>query len=130
MFDPRRPSEWILLLRYYQTGIVNTVFGFGAFAVLVWLGLWIYLAQILAHMAGVAFNYVTYSRYAFAGHRASKWRFVLSYGVNYLLSLGVLWGFTHVIASPYLAGLSTIAVVSIVNFFILKRLVFAAPEPI
>ena len=117
-----------MLLRYYNAGVVNTIFGFGAFAVLVWLGLWVYLAQILSTIAGVAFNYVTYSRYAFAGHRASKWRFVASYGVNYLLSVAVLWGFLHVLTSPYLAGLAAVAVVSVVNFFILKRLVFAAPD--
>jgi putative flippase GtrA len=128
VFDPRQPSEWKALFRYYQAGIVNTVFGFGAFSALVWMGLGIFVAQIVAHVMGVAFNYVTYSRYAFAGHQASTWRFVISYAANYLLSLAALWLFSRVVASPYFAGGLTVGTVSIINFFILKRLVFAPPK--
>lgn len=126
MFDWRSPSEWKQLWRYYQAGVANTAVGYGLFALFVWLGMNVFLAQIFSHLLGVAFNYFTYSRHAFVGHKASKSRFVLSYAGNYLLGLAVLAAATRVVSSPYLAGFISVVFVSLVNYFILKRFVFRA----
>ncbi len=125
MFDWRSPAEWKRLWRYYQAGLVNTIFGYGLFALLVWLGLNIYLAQIFSHVLGASFNYLTYSRYAFATHEASKVRFALSYVGNYFLGLTGLAMIARFVASPYFAGFLATMFVSLVNYFVLKRLVFA-----
>lgn len=124
MLDWRSSTEWKRVWRYYQAGVVNTLFGYGLFAFFVWLGLNIYVAQITAHVLGMTFNYFTYSRYAFAGHENSKSRFVISYAFNYLLGLVALAGATRFVSSPYVAGLIAVIFVSVVNYFILKRLVF------
>jgi putative flippase GtrA len=124
MLDWRSSTEWKRVWRYYQAGVVNTLFGYGLFAFFVWLGLNIYVAQITAHVLGMTFNYFTYSRYAFAGHESSKSRFVISYAFNYLLGLVALAGATRFVSSPYVAGLIAVIFVSVVNYFILKRLVF------
>lgn len=110
--------------RYYQAGVVNTAFGLGAYSLLVWLGLNMFLAQFLAHTAGVAFNYLTYSRHVFRDAKPAKLRFVVSYGFNYLLGLATLAAVAQAVASPYLAGLVTAVLVSIVNYFVLKHLIF------
>lgn len=112
------------LWRYYQAGIVNTLFGYGVYAALLKLGLWMYAAQLIAHVLGVAFNYSSYSRHVFQDSRASKLRFVLSYGFNYLLSLASLAAAAQLIRSPYLAGAVAVIFVSLVNYFVLKNLVF------
>ena len=114
------------LWRYYQAGIVNTAFGYGLYALFVALGLNMYLAQFVAHVLGMAFNYLTYSRHAFHDSDVSKSRFVASYAVNYLLGLGALWATSQVVASPYLAGLIAVGIVSLINYFILKHWVFTA----
>lgn len=124
MFDWRSSTEWKRVWRYYQAGVVNTLFGYGLFALFVWLGVNLYVAQIIAHVLGMTFNYFTYSRYAFAGHESSKRRFVLFYAFNYILGLLALAAATRFVASPYIAGLIAVVFVSIVNYFILKRLVF------
>ena len=116
------------LWRYYLAGIVNTAFGYGLYALFVALGLNMYLAQIVAHLLGMAFNYVTYSRHAFHDSNVSKSRFVASYAVNYLLGLGALWAISQVVASPYLAGFIAVGIVSLINYFILKHWVFTARE--
>ena len=128
MFDWRSGAERRRLWRYYQAGVVNTLFGYGAFAALVALGLNIYAAQIIAHVAGIAFNYLTYSRYAFRGHGASPSRFVASYAVNYGMSLATLVGFVHLGFSPYAAGLFSVIGVSLINYFILAKVVFTPRE--
>lgn len=124
MAAPSRSSRLLEIVRYYQAGIVNTLFGLGAYALLVRLGLGIYTAQLISHLAGMAFNYFTYSRHVFRDAGPAKLRFVISYGINYLLSLGTLALVIRVINSPYLAGLVTTVLVSVVNYFALKLLVF------
>lgn len=119
-----RRLDWMQVLRYYQAGIVNTLFGYGAFAALIWLGMEMFLAQLVSHVAGTLFNYVVYSRYTFSKEQGSLPRFIASYAVNYGLSVGSLWALSRFIASPYVAGLLTIVVVSVINFVILKRFVF------
>lgn len=112
------------LVRYYQAGIVNTAFGYGAYAALVALGLNMFLAQLVAHVAGTVFNYWTYSRYAFRGSAPARGRFILSYVFTYLLSLACLAAASRIIASPYLAGLAAVILVSLLNYVILSTLVF------
>ena len=113
------------LWRYYQAGIVNTAFGYGLYAVFIALGLNMYLAQIVAHLLGMTFNYFTYSRHAFHDSDVSKGRFIFSYAVNNLLGLAALWVASRFIVSPYLAGFAAVVVVSLSNYLILKNWVFS-----
>ena len=126
MAEAQRLSSARRLWRYYQAGIVNTAFGYGLFALFVALGLNMYVAQIVSHLLGMAFNYFTYSRHAFHDSDVSKSRFIASYAVNYLLGLGALWAVSQVVASPYLAGFIAVGIVSLINYFILKHWVFTA----
>ena len=112
------------LWRYYQAGIVNTLFGYGVYAVLIKAGLWMYAAQLVAHLLGAAFNYFSYSRHVFHDSHASKLRFGMSYGLNYLLGLASLAAAAQLIRSPYVAGLVAISFVSLINYLILKHFVF------
>ncbi|HWU96290.1 MAG TPA: GtrA family protein [Sphingomonas sp.] len=122
---PRLSRERMIeLWRYYQAGVVNTLFGLSAYALLVWLGLNMFVAQLVAHVAGVAFNYLTYSRHVFRDARPAKLRFALSYVGNYLIGLATLAAVAQGIRSPYLAGLVAAVLVSILNYFVLKHLIF------
>jgi putative flippase GtrA len=116
------------LVRFYQAALLNTAFGLSAYAVLVWLGLNIYAAQAIAHVMGMTFNYFTYSRHVFRSATPAKTRFILSYAANYLVSVGVLAVMAHFIASPYIAGFATALIVSVLNYFALKHLVFRTRE--
>ena len=120
-------ARLIELWRYYQTGIVNTLFGLGAYALLVWLGLNMFVAQLAAHVLGVMFNYMSYSRHVFRDAAPAKLRFILSYAANYLLGLAMLAAVSRVVANPYAAGLTAIMIVSVINYFALKHLVFSTP---
>lgn len=123
---PMSRARLMELWRYYQTGVVNTAFGLGSYALLVWLGLNMFAAQLLSHLMGMAFNYFSYSRHVFRDAGPAKLRFTLSYAVNYLLGLGTLAAVARFIASPYLAGFVCAVIVSVINYFALKYLVFRA----
>ena len=111
-------------VRYYQAGIINTIFGYSLVAAMIAAGVNVYLAQFLGHTAGVAFNYFTYSRHAFRDEEGSIPRFIASYVVNYLLGLAALATALQFMRSPYIAGAIAVVFVSFVNYFILKKLVF------
>jgi putative flippase GtrA len=119
-----RSDRVIELVRYYQAGIVNTLFGIGAYSALVWAGLGIFPAQLISHFAGMGFNYVIYSRHVFREAGPAKARFVLSYMLNYLASLVTLAIVSRFIANPYVAGILAAFIVSVANFFALKFVVF------
>ena len=112
------------LWRYYQAGVINTAFGFGTYSLLVWLGVNLYIAQIIAQILGVTFNYFTYSRHVFKDRQAGKLRFALAYIVNYLVNLAFLALFDRFMRSPYLAGFLATVCASLVNYFALKHAVF------
>jgi putative flippase GtrA len=119
-----RLVRWQQIIRYYQAGVVNLAFGYGLYAALVALGVSAYPAQAIAHVLGMGFNYVTYSRHVFRDAGPAKLRFVASYGVNYVLSLAMLAGLKQVMTNDYLAGLLAAVIVSVINFVALKYLVF------
>ena len=112
------------LWRYYGVGLLNTAFGYGMFAALVWAGLNIFAAQIVAHVIGATFNYFMFRRFVFADSRPSIPRYVGSYAVNYLIGLGCLAAVRLAIPSPYLAGFLAMFCASAINYVILKLFVF------
>lgn len=112
------------LVRFYQAAAVNTLFGFGVYALLISLGVQLYAAQAIAQILGMTFNYFTYSRHVFHDRAGSKHRFVLAYASNYLVNLGLLAIFDRVTTNDYLAGLMATIVASVINFVALKTLVF------
>lgn len=112
------------LIRYYQAAVVNTLFGFGLYALLVAGGLNMFVAQAVGFVCGVTFNFFTYSRHAFKDQQGSKRAFVVAYGVNYLVNVALLAGFSMFIRSPYLAGLTATLIASLINFFVLRGMVF------
>lgn len=120
------PASVARVLRFLQAGVINTMFGYALYASLIAIGLQIYLAQIVAHVIAVGFNYFTYSRHVFRDEPASRVRFILSYGLNYLVSVAALVLLTPVVASAYLAGLLATLVATTINFVVLRRFVFFA----
>lgn len=112
------------LWRFLKVGALNTLFGYALYALLVAIGLQMFVAQIVGTVIAVAFNYVTYSRHVFAGAPASQARFILAYALNYLVSLATLAAAAIVILSPYFAGLLATIVTAAINFIVLRRFVF------
>jgi putative flippase GtrA len=124
MFDWTSTAEWKRLWRYYQVGVVNTLFGYAIFAALIRLGVNVFAAQIVSHISGVVFNYFTYSRFAFSGYNSRLVNFALAYAFNYAVSFVVLFVVRNFIESLYLCGLIATIIASLVNYFVLKGSVF------
>lgn len=123
-----RLARFEQLWAYVKVGVVNAGFGYVAFSLLIFLGLNLFVAQIVSHLAGMAFNYFMFRRFVFKGSRAAVLEYVATYAVNYLLGLVVLAGLSRVIPSPYVSGFLTIGIVAALNFVVLKFWVFTPPK--
>jgi putative flippase GtrA len=118
------PPRLAEILRFLVAGVVNTAFGYGLYAGLLWLGLDRYGAQAIGYVLGTGFNYLTYSRAVFRDAGPAKLRFALSYAGNYLINLAGLRLASQFIANPYVAGAVTTLGVVLLNYLVLRRLVF------
>jgi putative flippase GtrA len=77
--------------RFIAVGILNTAFGYAVFALLVVLGMNASVALFCAMTLGVLFNFLTTGRLVFNNRDALLLgRFVLSYGVCYLVNISLL----------------------------------------
>lgn len=70
-----------------------------------------------------------FSRHVFPGHTPQLGPYIVTYAINYGLSLSLLMVAHHFIKSPYIAGFVTLTTVSVINYFLLKQFVFKHKRP-
>lgn len=118
------------LFRFGVVGAVNTLFSFGLYLFLIWMGLHFALANFLATVAGVLFSFRTHGRFVFGDTRWKNLiRFVpawaLIYGLNvWMIDLLVSRGL-----NAYEAGAACLLPMVIVSFLVQKYFVFNGPQP-
>ena len=118
------------LLRFLAVGILNTVFGYSAFA-----GLFILTNQrdgslIVATILGILFNFFTTGRIVFGN---KTWRtllpFILAYGVALGLNLMALNVLVRLGVGTLIAEAISLPLVVVVSYLINARFVFRARPP-
>jgi putative flippase GtrA len=112
--------------RFGVAGVLNTAFGFGLYSLLVLLGLAVPLALLLATVAGVFFNFLTFGGYAFQRLQIRRLpRFLVAYGGIYVFNLALLEGLRRVTGlGPIVAQLACLVIVAPTAYLILKAKVF------
>ena len=120
------------LARFLATGLLNTAFGYGLYAGLVWLGLPYIPALVVATVAGVMFNFFTYGRLAFrAVLGAGQFpRFLAGYGAALGFNAVLLWlAHEKLGLDPYAAQLACLPPTVVALYLILKRWVYVPARP-
>ncbi|MBC5763628.1 GtrA family protein [Ramlibacter sp. GTP1] len=108
-------------------GGVNTVFGYGCFWLLLYVGLHYSMALLIGTVLGVLFNFKTTGTLVFGSHdNRLIFRFVGSYVFTYFCNLAGLRVLVGAGFSPQVGGLLLILPMAAVSFVILRRFVFAA----
>lgn len=92
------------IVKFIGVGVLNTLFGYGIYAGLVYINLPYLTALFIATFAGVVFNYFSFGRMVFYGH--GGWlvfgKFVIAYGVVYIANAALLRALTKdFLFSPY-----------------------------
>lgn len=113
------------LIRFFLVGGVNTLFGYGAYALLLFIGFHYAWAALLGTIAGVTFNFFTTGRLVFDRSTSGGWfRFVAVYAVVYLLNVAALWVLERFGINPYVSGLILIVPMACVSYLLMRRFVF------
>lgn len=111
---------------FLVVGVLNTAFGYGCYALLVWLGVHYALAAFLSTVLGVLFNFQTIGRLVFRSHDHRRlWRFVGVYTATYGLNVAGLWALQKVGLNAYASGALLLLPMALLAFVLQKRLVFA-----
>ena len=115
----------IRFIRFLIVGGVNTLFGYGVFAIFILFGLHYVLASALSTIAGVMFNFQTIRKIVFESDDNSLiFRFILLYCFLYAFQLGLLRGFEMVGVGPLIAGFIFIFPMAILSYLLNKYFVF------
>lgn len=112
-------------LRFLLVGGMNTAFGYGIYALLLFAGLNYALANLLALWLGLVFSFRTHSGLVF---RQRQWRrffrYLLSWCAIYLLNIGIIALLLQRGISAYVAGIITIAPAAVLSYLAQRHFVF------
>jgi putative flippase GtrA len=114
-------------IKFLTAGVLNTFFGYAAYAVLLFVGLSYTLALLLATIFGVIFNYFNFGKFVFSGHR--DWlvfcRFVAVYVVTYAINMvGLQVLMQDFLLDPYVGQVICIPPSVLLSWFLMNYWVF------
>lgn len=112
-------------IRYLIVGGINTLFGYGLFALFLYMGMHYSLAALTATILGVVFNFKTTGKLVFkSSDNRLIVRFFAVYGMVYVIQVGLLKGFELLGLNLYIAGAILLLPLAVLSFLLNKKLVF------
>ncbi|MBS4759614.1 MAG: GtrA family protein [Clostridium sp.] len=114
-----------LFVKFVLVGILNTLFGYCAYAVLLFLGLHYSLAVILSTIAGVLFNFKTTGTLVFQNRNNGLiFKFFAVYAIICSINILLLKIAKIFAVNLYLAGFVTTCFMAVLSFLLNKNWVF------
>ena len=114
-----------IFIKFILVGILNTLFGYSAFALLIYLKLHYVFAVLFATILGILFNFKTTGRFVFKNKdNRVIFRFIGVYAATYLLNIGALSIFDMVKFNMYIAGLLLLIPMALISFIFQSKYVF------
>ena len=112
-------------IKFIVVGIVNTLFGYSIFALLLWLNFHYTLAVILGTIIGVIFNFFTTGKIVFNNKKMGLiFKFILAYCFILVLNIVCLAIADHFGLNLYYAGLVLSGIMAVISFLLQKLFVF------
>lgn len=114
---------------FLLVGVLNTAFGYGCFALLVYAGLHYGVAALISTVLGVLFNFRTIGRLVFRSRdNRLLGRFVGVYVVVYAINLLALRAGQATGLGPYWTGALLLLPLALLSYYLQGRFVFPAGE--
>lgn len=112
-------------VKYIAVGIVNAIFGYSLFALLVYMNVHYALAMLLTTIIGIIFNFKTIGNIVFKSNDNSLlFKFVLVYAITYFLNIAGLRMFERHNINMYLGGFLLLFPIAVISFMLHNRVVF------
>lgn len=117
------------VIRFLFVGVLNTVFGYGIYALLVFLGIQYLVANTISTVLGVIHSYLWNRFFTFKSkNKALKeiFKFISVYIISYLIGMLTLMIFVKKIGiSEYVAGVINLFITTMISYFGHKYFSFA-----
>jgi hypothetical protein len=113
---------------FIGAGLVNTLFGYSAFAFFLWAGAGNDLAVLFGMISGIIFNYGTIGAVFSARGLSRLPHFLAVYGSLLLANILSLRFLTANGMNAFLGEAMIVAIVTPISFFAMQRLVFPPPQ--
>ncbi len=114
------------IIKFLSVGVLNTVFGYAVYASLIFVNVPYLTALFVATVAGVVFNYFSFGRMVFHGH--GGWfvfgKFVIAYGVVYVVNAALLRALTKDFLNPYLGQVICIPISVLLSWLLMNYWVY------
>ena len=112
-------------IRFILVGILNTMVGYGLFALFIYLGLHYSLAVLFSTILGILFNFKSIGKFVFNSNNNERiYHFIGVYVLLYLLNVSGLWGLSSIgMENMYVAGAILLAPLAIISFILNKNFV-------
>ncbi len=115
----------LLFVKFILVGVLNTAFGYLAFALLLFLGLHYSIAVVLSTIAGILFNFKTIGVLVFKNHNNKLiFKFVAVYTLICTIGIIILRLAELVHINLYFAGLVSTVICALISFILNKNWVF------
>lgn len=116
--------------RFLFVGGLNTLFGYGMFALLLYGGMHYAVASLLATILGILFNFMTTGTIVFQNrnHRL-LFRFVGVYAVTYVINVTSLKVFDLLKINMFLAGGLLLLPAAVISYMLNRKFVFITEQP-
>ena len=114
-------------IRFLFTGVVNTIFGYGLYALLVAIKIPYLMALFLATLGGIVFNFFSFSRIVFNSKKNYFlfFKFVITYLFVYSVNALLLWLLVKDFSfDPLVGQLACIPISVILNWIVLNKWVY------
>ena len=112
-------------VKFLLVGGLNTLFGYGIFALFLALGVHYSLAALLSTVLGILFNFKTYGTLVFrSSDNRLIFKFLGVYGVTYLLTVAGIAVLKSFHLSAFAAGAILAVPVALIGFLLNRRFVF------
>lgn len=116
--------DW-LFVKFILVGVLNTAFGYGAFTLLLYLGVHYSIAVVLSTVAGVLFNFKTTGMLVFKNSDNKLIsKFAAVYALTCVIGIIILRISEILGVNLYLAGLASTSVCAVSAFLLNKKWVF------
>lgn len=113
--------------RFLLAGATNTVFGFAIYAASILAGAPVWMALLMANVAGVGFNFFTTGGYVFRSLLLTRFpRFVLVYFVVYVVNLKLIEWLLIWVPGKILAQAVLALPMALMSYLLMKRMVFSS----
>jgi putative flippase GtrA len=94
------------IIKFLSVGLLNTIFGYAVFAILIFFKVHYLAALFVATVAGVVFNYFTFGRLVFykSGSSFTFVKFAIAYTAVYITNAALLGALTRDFLFSYYFG--------------------------